>query len=127
MKAIQEKLENIQFDHSIWMSELHFAYNEIPHYEKRITQLADSSTFKEEKDQLSNLLNGFIVQKEAALQLQDKIKNHVIDMSHKAHGNGELKSIINSVHHVTREKIETFRKVYSELKEKFHGLASLQD
>jgi hypothetical protein len=127
MKAIQEKLENIQFDHSIWMNELNFAYNEIPHYEKRLIQLADSSTLTEEKDQLNNLLNGFIVQKEAALQLQVQIKNHIVEMSHKAHGNGELKAMINSVHHEAREKIEIFRTVYSELKEKFHRLASLQD
>ncbi|MFT5167062.1 MAG: hypothetical protein ACI8P3_002299 [Saprospiraceae bacterium] len=127
MKAILEKLENIQFDHSIWMNELLFAYNEIPHYEKRIVQLVNTSSNEEEKEQFNNLLNGFIVQKEAVHQLNEQIKNHVISMSHKAHANGELKSMIDSVHRETREKMETFRTVYAELKEKFHRLASLQD
>ncbi len=124
MRFIQQKLENVQFDHSLWMNELNFAFEEIPIYMKRIQELLKYVSDSEDHELLANLLNGFMVQKEMVFQLQDQIRNHIIKMSSKIHSNGSLNTLINSDHSETRKKMETFRSSYSLLKETYHRFAA---
>lgn len=127
MKSIQDKLINTQFEHALWFNELDFAFKEIKIYEDRILELIEAYTGKLEESELGEVLLEFLAQKEAAEQIKDHIKEHLLSMAEKIHSNGELNAIVNTSHHKTKEDIALFRKEYGQLKEKIHRLPAFKD
>ena len=126
MKEILEQLDNIKFDHSRWLNELVFSAKEIKLYQKRILEMLDEFVDKEKMEELTAMFEKFDKQKKQAIGLQSKITKHVINNSRVTHSNGALKAMINSDHSQIRQKIETFRHQYANLKENFHRFSALQ-
>jgi len=127
MKLIQNKLVNVELDHRIWLNEITFAFKEIMIYQDRILDLIDAYKGKHEESELGLMLLSFIEQKLQADQIKEQIQDHLKHMKAKIHANGELKAIIDTVHHKTREDIEFFRKEYKKLKEELYQMEAFQN
>lgn len=127
MKNILEPLNHIQFDHSRWLNELLFSAKEIDLYLNRLLEMADEFDDGEKARELTALVDQFDEQRKQTIDLQSKIKKHVIKMSHLTHSNGELKAMIDSIHNETRQEMENFRHQYTNLKETFHRFSAFQD
>jgi len=127
MKLIQEKLVNIEFDHRLWLNEMSFAFKEITIYENRLLELIEAYEGKPEETPLGEILLSFIEQKNNAEYIKEQIREHLLHMNEKIHSNGELKAIINTVHHRTMDDVQVFREEYRMLKEKVRKIEAFQN
>jgi hypothetical protein len=127
MKSPLEKLTNIEFDHRLWLNELAFYFKEMAIYEDRILELLEIYKDETTEKELEKILLGIAQQKEKVEQIQEQIRDHIIHINEKVQGNGELKAIVDTVHHKTREDMEMLRKTFDQLKDTIHRLPVFRD
>lgn len=126
MKNWTENIDNIKFDHSIWLSEVLYALQEIKLYENRLLDLIKLYFGQEEQEELGNMLEEFGQERKTILYVKKNIQIHVDKIKEKVNSNGEMKSLSDSDHQKSREMMESFRRSYSELKEKYHRFVTVQ-
>lgn len=114
-------LPKLHLEYNLWMAELNFAKEEIQIFEKHLTKLVSRYTQTEVTAQIEHFQNSFIRHKE------------VIDtLKHDLHG--AEKQLVNFVKEVSgmtmasfrmdnhgklRDQMNTFRKLFTELKQEF--------
>jgi len=115
----ENQVEELHFEHTIWIKELDFFEGELKFFENRLSDLVMRYRAVEVLAQLEQFQNQFIRQKEVLDKLLRDIRVHEQSISLKLkNGNGLNPPLLND-HSEMRERMSDFRKIYAELKEKF--------
>lgn len=111
---------DLHFEHMQWRSELSFWKDELKTFNNRLEELVVRWTDKDVLVQLEHYQNSFILHKEVIDTLQHEINVHETNMSkHVANGEDIINQPLAENHWSFREKMETQREIYADLKKDF--------
>jgi predicted nucleic acid-binding Zn-ribbon protein len=119
-------IDQFQEELQSWKHELSSFKQEIRHFEKHLEELSVRKLPKDLLAQVEHFQNSFICQKEVI----DKLRHDLPDSRHKMEN--IFKSIGfkrtgpegSAIHDILRERMDTFRKLYDEVKEDFDRFKS---
>lgn len=112
---------DLHFEHQLWLNELSFWRDELKSFTMRLDELVNRWTDKEVLKELEHFQNEFYIHSETMDALKDDIERHEINIAeHSTMGNSEvLDTVFVKKHLVMRERMETQRELYGELKKAF--------
>jgi predicted nucleic acid-binding Zn-ribbon protein len=118
-------LSDLHFEHKLWINELNFFEDEINTFENRLEELARQHlSNREVMVDLERFQNQFIRQKEVINDLKSDIRRHEHHISEIAAAQPDSAGQPKFQDHTfLRERMETFRKLYGELKSDFFRYA----
>lgn len=117
--------ENLHFEHTLWKSELSFWNDELKTFENRLSELVTRWTDKEVLAQLEHYQNEFILHGGVIENLQETIEEHEANIAgHSKKGDESLDVALTKKHIEFREKMETQRQIYADLKKEFFRFLS---
>lgn len=119
-------LSDLHFEHKVWINEMNFFEDEIKTFENRLEELARQYLPKREvMVDLEHFQNQFIRQREVINELKQDIRRHEQYLVQAVESNPAGVDKPNFQDHAAlREKMETFRKIYLELKADFFQYAA---
>ena len=119
-------LSDLHFEHKVWMNELNFFEDEITTFEHRLEELAKPNLTKREvMVELEHFQNQFIRQKEVINEVKHDIRMHqqyLIGVAEASPTTADQPKFQD--HGDLRERMETFRKIYLDLKADFFRYAA---
>ncbi len=120
---IKEKLslERVHFDHRIWNNELDFVKDEVNIYEKRLSDLVQKDYNRDMMRGLEHFQNQFIRQKEVIDELHHKVnthEHHIVEIT-ISQASDKLNPLFEEYLGLSDE-METFRKIFQQLKKEFY-------
>ncbi len=113
-------VKKLHRENKVWKNELLFVADEIKIYENRLSELVMGDTTKDMLRSLEHFQNQFIREKEVIDQLKHDVKiheHHLVEFVRNDVGDEER---MIKVHYELKDKMETFRKIFGELKGKFY-------
>jgi hypothetical protein len=111
---------DLHFEHVQWRSELSFWEDEIKTFKHRLEELSARWTNKDVLKELEQFQNKFIIHKEVIDTLQHEINVHEDELSKLVMKNQVATGTEKTKNHFAfRERMETQREIYAELKKKF--------
>ena len=111
---------DLHFEHKLWQRELTFWEDELKSFNNRLSELVTQWTDKKVLVQLEHYQNQFILHGTVIDKLQDDIAMHEVNMSaHYKKGEDVLNYSFVKKHIEFRNKIETQRDIYADLKKNF--------
>lgn len=119
-KAPTKHINDLHFEHQVWLNALSFYKEEIGIFEKRLEEVVTRNTVTEVLAQVEHFQNQYIREREVIDELRHDIKQHEnflekeskehpVAIDHRAFGD----------HVELRDRMETFEKLYRELKTEF--------
>ncbi len=121
MVAEKTDVQTLHFEHKLWENELKFFTDEIAIFEHRLEEMVKAELPTEVLARLEQFQNKFIRQKSVLEEMAHDIKVHEQTLS------GLLKAGFSTPDHKVedhthlRERMESFRKLYAELKGIFYA------
>lgn len=116
---------DLHFEHKLWQRELTFWEDELKSFNNRLSELVTQWTDKKVLVQLEHYQNQFILHGTVIDKLQDDINMHEVNMSaHFIKGEDVLNYSFVKKHIEFRNKMETQRQIYNELKKEFFRFLS---
>jgi gas vesicle protein len=123
MNSVSTK--NVGNEQDEWKSTLGFYKDELNVYKNRLTEVAGKNTSNEISSLVEHFQNQFLVQGEKIDQLKHDIKRHAKTMGSEIQETADQISAEHLGMHVQlKERVDTENKIFSELKEEFHGFLS---
>ena len=116
--ATIKEIQSQHFEHKVWMNELSFYADEVKIYERQLEELVGKN-IKEMLPMLEQFQNNFIRQKEVIDELKHEINAHEHELAVMAEKDLNLAPGSRYDHLAFREQMDTFKKIYSELKAEF--------
>ena len=117
---------DLHFEHVQWQSELSFWEDEIKSFKHRLEELVVRWTDKDVLKQLEHYQNEFILHSDVIDELKHSINVHETEMSET--DMTDKVSSLNTAHtkgHIAfRQKMETQREIYADLKRNFYSFLS---
>ncbi|MFX0558620.1 hypothetical protein ACOCEA_17595 [Maribacter sp. CXY002] len=112
--------ENLHFEHKQWQSELAFWEDELKSFTKRLEELVTKWTKKEVLTQLEHFQNEFILQDGIIDKLLEEIEIHESRIAGQSlTGENAIDTVLMKGHLDFRNKMETQRQIYADLKKEF--------
>lgn len=112
-------------DHSIWLKELVFYDEELDTLEKRLLEIVQKNNGKEVMADVEHFQNQFVIQRINIDQLQHDIRKHDGNVAAEAQAHaGKMKSVEVSEHDKLKEQVETFGKLFNELRHEYNKFLS---
>ncbi|RAJ04617.1 hypothetical protein [Arenibacter echinorum] len=112
--------EDLHFEHQQWNSELAFWKDELKSFKNRLEELINRWSSKEVLTQLEHFQNEFILHGKVIDELQETTEKHELRIAEQTKTGHEAMDITLSKKHVEfREKMETQRQIYTDLKKEF--------
>ncbi len=124
MSAVKVDVENLHLEHRLWQSELSFFADQLKIFEHHLERLVDKKNDREVLAKLEQFQNQFIRQKEVLDQLQHDIKVHDQEMGRMLQNDKEPNEADLVRHNKVDDQMETFRKIYTELRNEFFQFMS---
>ena len=116
---------DLHFEHKLWQRELTFWEDELKSFNNRLSELVTQWTDKKVLVQLEHYQNQFILHGTVIDKLQDDITMHEFNMStHYKKGKDVLNYSFVKKHIEFRNKMETQRDIYANLKNNFFRFLS---
>lgn len=116
---------DLHFEHKLWQSELAFWEDELKSFNNRLSELVTRWTDKKILVQLEHYQNQFVLHGAVIDKLQDNIAMHEVNMSdHDIKGEDVLNHSFVKKHIEFRNKMETQRQIYADLKKEFFHFLS---
>ncbi|GER58111.1 hypothetical protein ULMA_02190 [Patiriisocius marinus] len=118
----KDVLENasMHFEHEQWKGELAFWKDELKFFNSKLSELVSRWTNKDVLAQLEHYQNEFILHGGVIQDLQETIDKHETRIAGQSKtGEDALDIHLTKEHVAFRNKIETQRHIYSELKKEF--------
>lgn len=123
--ARTKHLDELHFEHQLWLNEVKFFSDELKIYQKRLDEVASKNSSEEVRKQVEHFQNKFIIQKEQIDILNHGINEHESWLSKYAKENPvAIDKKLFADHSVLHDKVDTFKKLYMELKQEFNKFAS---
>jgi hypothetical protein len=120
MKSQKKHLSDLHFEHQLWQSEAKFFADELKIYQNRLDEIASKNTGDEISKKISHFQNQFIIQKEQLDILNHEVKVHEQSLAKFAQENPiAIEHRLFEDHSLMQDKLQTFKKIYSELKTEF--------
>jgi len=122
METSKEMLcnSNMHFEHQLWMGELAFWKDELKFFKNRLSEIVTRWTNKEVLAQLEHYQNEFILHGGVIEDLQETIEEHENRIAAQSKMSRELMDIQLAKRHMEfRDRLETQRHIYAELKKDF--------
>ena len=118
-----QETESEHFDHIIWKKELGFYEEELNLLERQLAQLA-SKRIKAKMPRIEHFQNNFIRQHEVLDELKHEM--NLYEDALKTNVEMEQKVISDPIlsHHEFEQKMETFVKIFNEIKAEFRDFMS---
>jgi hypothetical protein len=113
-------VKKLHRENKVWKNELLFVADEIKIYESRLSELVMGDTTKDMLRSLEHFQNQFIREKEVIDQLKHDVKIHEHKLVEFVRNNVGDEELMIKVHYELKDRMETFRKIFGELKEKFY-------
>lgn len=118
--APKKHIDELHFEHRLWMNNMRFYYDETKIFENRLEELVQRNTKIEVTAQIEHFQNQFIRQKEVAEQIISKCKDHDKFLANQAKDHPvAIDHVLFADHTKLRDEAETYEKIYSELKSEF--------
>ncbi len=112
--------ENFHFEHQNWKSELNFWKDELKTFNNRLSELVTRYTSKEVLKQLEHHQNEFALHSNVIDDLLETIEKHEANIAgHSRTGNESMDVVLVKTHMEFREKMETQRQIYADMKKSF--------
>ena len=112
--------DDLHFEHNQWRSELAFWEDELKSFTNRLNELITRWTNREVIMQLEHYQNEFILHGKVIDQLQEAIEKHEIRIAGQTQvGQDALDTVMTKKHLEFRNKMETQRQIYANLKKSF--------
>ncbi len=112
--------ENCHFEHQSWKSELDFWRDELKIFNNRLSELITRWTQKEVLKQLEHFQNEFILHGGVIEDLQETFEKHEASIAaHSKQGNESMDFALVKKHIKFRDRIQTQRLIYADLKKEF--------
>lgn len=115
----ESQAQDLHFEHILWVKELDFFEGELKFFENRLGDLVMRYRSIEVLAQLEQFQNQFIRHKEVLDKLVRDIRVHEQALSLKMKKEQPLGDPLLEEHTGLRRRMADFRKIYSDLKEKF--------
>lgn len=116
---------DLHFEHNQWSSELAFWKDELKSFKNRLEELVTRWTDKDVLAQLEHYQNSFILHGEVIDTLKHEINVHEADLSdHDSRGEDSLNTAHAKNHLAFRDRMETQRQTYADLKKEFFRFLS---
>lgn len=114
-------ISDLHFEHQVWLNTLQFCKDEIAIFERRMGELATRNTDKALLAELEHFQNQYIRQREVIDVLRHDIKQHenFLEKESKEHATAIDHRGFGD-HTELRNQMETFEKLYRELKDEFY-------
>ncbi|MFT5754510.1 MAG: hypothetical protein ACI924_001747 [Flavobacterium sp.] len=122
MKENKEILynSNMHFEHKHWKDELAFQKDELKSFNNRLSELVTRWTDKDVLAQLEHYQNEFVLHLGVIEDLQETIEQHETRIAGQSKtGNDSIDTQLAKKHIEFRNRIETQRHIYAELKKEF--------
>jgi len=117
--------EDLHFEHQQWRSELAFWEDELKSFKNRLGELVTRWTDKEVLAQLEHYQNEFILHDRVIDDMQEAIEQHEIRIAAQTKtGQDALDTILVKKHVEFRNRMETQRQIYADLKKDFFRFLS---
>ena len=117
--------ENLHFEHRNWRSELDFWKDELKTFNNRLSELVTRYTNKDVLKQLEHYQNEFTLHSNVIDDLQETIEKHEASIAgHSKTGDESMNVVLVKTHVDFREKMETQRQIYADLKKVFFRFLS---
>lgn len=111
---------NMHFEHQQWKGELDFWRDELKSFNNRLSELVTRWTDKDVLAQLEHFQNEFILHGGVIENLLETIEEHEMRIAQQSKTRTDvLDTLLTKKHIEFRDRIETQRDIYSELKKKF--------
>ncbi len=121
MEKRKKHLDDLHFEHQLWLSEAKFYADELKIYQKRLEEVSAKNSSSEVKMQVEHFQNQFIIQKEQLDILSHDAKEHEEWLTNFAKENPvAIDHHLFADHEAMLEKISTFKQIYSGLKTEFN-------
>lgn len=121
METKKRHLDDLHFEHQLWLSEAKFYTDELAIYQKRLEEVASKNSGSEAKIQIEHFQNQFIIQKEQLDILSHEAVIHEQWLANYAKENPvAVDHHLFADHQATHAKINTFREIYADLKVEFN-------
>ncbi|TYC10588.1 hypothetical protein ES677_11645 [Bizionia gelidisalsuginis] len=112
--------DNMHFEHQLWKGELAFWKDELKSFNNRLSELATRWTNKEVLAQLEHYQNEFVLHGGVIEDLQETIEKHETRIAGQSiEGEDAIDTQLAKKHIEFRNRIETQRHIYAELKKEF--------
>lgn len=117
--------EDLHFEHELWNSELAFWEDELKSFKNRLSELVTRWTDKKVLAQLEHYQNEFILHGGVIEDMQETIEEHEINIAgHSSNGFESMDIPMVRTHLELRQKMETQREIYGDLKKEFFRFLS---
>lgn len=118
--APKKHIDELHFEHNLWISNMKFYYDELRTFENRLEELVQRNTKTEVTSQIEHFQNQFIRNKEVAEQIISKCKDHDKFLGNHAKDHPvAIDHVLFADHTKLRDEFETYEKIYRELKAEF--------
>jgi len=121
MNYVKINLTELHLEYELWSKELTYWRDEIKVLEKYLLELDYKKIPAEAGAEVEHFQNQFIRHRDVVHDLRHEVAKyeHLIKDIERVNANEELQETLLGIHTELREKINTGRKIYSELKEEF--------
>jgi chromosome segregation ATPase len=120
-KPVKRHLNDLHFDHQEWLNRLRFYKDEIHIFERRLEDIVKRNTTQEVMAELEHFQNRYIREREMIDELRHDIKQHENFLERET---SERPTAVDhrlfGDHGELRERMETFERLYGELKHELH-------
>ena len=118
---IRVPLEQLHLEHELWKNEFSFYSDELRVLNKFLEQVAGKNTALDALKGIEHFQNQFIRQKEVLDELLHEIHSNERELLGLMKGmkDSQIDKARFSDHVAIRERVETYRKIYAEMKEEF--------
>lgn len=118
MSEKKEHITTMHSEHVEWIKELNFARDEMESFKNRLSEIAQRNTATDVLARLEQMQNQMIRQNEVADQIEHEINVHEDELVASAKANTVAVDHRQMPDHsALRENMETFRKLFAEMKE----------
>lgn len=118
-------IDELHFEHQLWLRELAFFSDELKIYQKTLEKLVSNESSIDFKKAVERLQNKFLIQTDQLSDLKHHINMHEQWLAKYAeeHPVGIEKELFAN-HGKIKENVESFKKIYDELKVEFLEFAA---
>ncbi|UOB17938.1 hypothetical protein [Abyssalbus ytuae] len=116
---------DLHFEHVHWKKELLFWEDEIRSFQNRLDEIVEKWTDDKVLAELGQFQNNFTIHKNKIDELKDEIDSHEHSMAIHLKANENVIDRVHYKYHIEfRDKMETQRKIYNDLKKRFFTFLS---
>lgn len=120
MKATEQHIEDLHFEHKLWLSEANFYRDELKVYHKQVQNLSERNTSADAKERVNHFEHEFKLRNNELENLFQEINAHEHSLADfEQNTSTEVVNKHSEEHVRMRKRVHDFKEKYSKLKKEF--------